>query len=558
MTLVVRDDQSRGDQARTLAEQLITVNKVHWLNGEGTSGNTSIIQPVVESYGIPMSCHACASPTLTAKGFKWFWRTGPNDGTMVASVFQFLKEWPANGGPKDLKTIALFTCDNLFCQDNRKIAVDLAPKSGLKIVADTINRAKSVDPAALAKAANETNMTPEMMIIDYKGIKFGTDHQNQLATGVVTQVGWDNEKHTIWPWDLAKQAGFKPISPSPGWEERESRAVGLTIIWGLMEMINFAHGEFMMLGMFGAWGLSVSLGWDPLISMVPLAVIMYGAGVLVYRQLMRRVQRGEIFTQIFATVGLFFFIQNGVVALFLRLRVRHPDRPVPAPGAVWPLLARRAAPADRSRWPGGWPPSWPSSTRSPSSGAATSTTRPSSGPTSSWRPAPTPRRSSPSTSSGTRGSACWAQWSSRWPSARWSPTRSPGSAVTTSPSIFAAGGVLYGFWALAVFPDQVLEVNWNILPMMAAVVGGLGRLGGPVLGSIILIPISQLMTATLGAGQLAGRGIDLIIYGAVIMLIASWRPNGLLSLPCQLHQRGAPSRRGSHPAPGRRHLARAT
>jgi branched-chain amino acid transport system permease protein len=98
-------------------------------------------------------------------------------------------------------------------------------------------------------------------------------------------------------------------------------------------------------------------------------------------------------------------------------------------------------------------------------------------------------------------------------------------------AVFAAGGGLYGFWALAVFPDQVLEVNWNILPMMAAVVGGLGRLWGPVLGSIILIPISQLMTATLGAGPLAGRGIDLIIYGAVIMLIAAGRPNGLLSLP---------------------------
>jgi branched-chain amino acid transport system permease protein len=93
-------------------------------------------------------------------------------------------------------------------------------------------------------------------------------------------------------------------------------AVGLAIIWGLMEMINFAHGEFMMLGMFGAWGLSASLGWDPLITMVPLAVVMYGAGVLIYRLLMRRVQRGEVFTQIFATVGLFFFIQNGVVALF--------------------------------------------------------------------------------------------------------------------------------------------------------------------------------------------------------------------------------------------------
>jgi len=93
-------------------------------------------------------------------------------------------------------------------------------------------------------------------------------------------------------------------------------AVGLAIIWGLMEMINFAHGELMMLGMFGAWGLSAWLGWDPLVTMVPLAVVMYGAGVLIYRGLMQKVQRGEVFTQIFATVGLFFFIQNGVVALF--------------------------------------------------------------------------------------------------------------------------------------------------------------------------------------------------------------------------------------------------
>lgn len=93
-------------------------------------------------------------------------------------------------------------------------------------------------------------------------------------------------------------------------------AVGLTIIWGLMEMINFAHGEFMMLGMFGAWWLSATLGLDPLLAMVPVAVVMYGVGVLVYRLLMRRVQRGEVFTQIFATIGLFFFVQNSVVATF--------------------------------------------------------------------------------------------------------------------------------------------------------------------------------------------------------------------------------------------------
>jgi branched-chain amino acid transport system substrate-binding protein len=348
MTLVVRDSQSRGELARTIAEQLITVNKVHFLNGEGTSGNTSIVQPIAESYGIPMSCHACASPTLTEKGFKWFFRTGPHDKVMVASVFTFLKEWREHGGPTDLKTVALLTCDNLFCQDNRKVAADLAPGAGFKVVldlttktgattlasevqrlqaanpdvlflvqyppettvfqgdakragwmpkviatsngaysdqtwleaqkktnggvgilgrdptaidlvhdrpswkkvneiykkyshgqnmgelamreitgllwmADTINRAKSVDPAAIAKAAAETNMSPSQLIIDYKGIHFDKTNQNELATGVVTQVGWDGEKHTIWPWDLAKRANFKIISPSPSWQERDSK-----------------------------------------------------------------------------------------------------------------------------------------------------------------------------------------------------------------------------------------------------------------------------------------------------------------------------------------------
>ncbi len=98
-------------------------------------------------------------------------------------------------------------------------------------------------------------------------------------------------------------------------------------------------------------------------------------------------------------------------------------------------------------------------------------------------------------------------------------------------AVFSMGGVLYCFWALAVFPDQVLDLNWAVFPMMATVVGGIGRLWGPVLGAVILIPISQLMGATLGAGPLAGRGVDLIVYGAIIMLVAALRPNGLLSLP---------------------------
>jgi branched-chain amino acid transport system permease protein len=104
-------------------------------------------------------------------------------------------------------------------------------------------------------------------------------------------------------------------------------------------------------------------------------------------------------------------------------------------------------------------------------------------------------------------------------------------ARSITAAVFAAGGVLYAFWALSVFPEQVFELNWSTLPIMATVVGGIGRLWGPVLGAAILIPISQIMSTMLGSGPLAGRGIDLIVYGLIIVVIAAFRPTGLLSLP---------------------------
>jgi branched-chain amino acid transport system permease protein len=104
-------------------------------------------------------------------------------------------------------------------------------------------------------------------------------------------------------------------------------------------------------------------------------------------------------------------------------------------------------------------------------------------------------------------------------------------ARSITAAVFGAAGVLYAFWALSVFPEQALELNWSTLPIMATVVGGIGRLWGPVLGAVILIPISQIMSTTLGSGPLAGRGIDLIVYGLIIVVIAAFRPTGLLSLP---------------------------
>jgi len=65
-------------------------------------------------------------------------------------------------------------------------------------------------------------------------------------------------------------------------------AVGLSLIFGLMEIVNFAHGEFLMLAMFAAFWLWALAGLDPLLSL-PLVAAMLGlAGVLVHFGIIRR------------------------------------------------------------------------------------------------------------------------------------------------------------------------------------------------------------------------------------------------------------------------------
>lgn len=87
-------------------------------------------------------------------------------------------------------------------------------------------------------------------------------------------------------------------------------AVGVALIWSLMGMVNFAHGEFVMLGMFGSFWAYTILGWDPLVSLVPIAFVMFGVGALTYATLIRRVMHAPVMAQMFATFGLMLLLQN--------------------------------------------------------------------------------------------------------------------------------------------------------------------------------------------------------------------------------------------------------
>lgn len=93
-------------------------------------------------------------------------------------------------------------------------------------------------------------------------------------------------------------------------------AAGLSLIFGLMEIVNFAHGEFLMLAMFAtfwAWAL-----WrlDPLVSLPITVALLFLLGVATYHGLIRWVLGAPMLAQIFATFGLAIFLRALAQALW--------------------------------------------------------------------------------------------------------------------------------------------------------------------------------------------------------------------------------------------------
>lgn len=92
-------------------------------------------------------------------------------------------------------------------------------------------------------------------------------------------------------------------------------AIGLTMIFGVMDIVNFAHGEFLMLGMYASFWLFSLYALDPMFTL-PLTVLMlFGVGMLVYKTIIRRIIDAPMLSQIFATFGLMFLLRG--VAQFL-------------------------------------------------------------------------------------------------------------------------------------------------------------------------------------------------------------------------------------------------
>ena len=87
-------------------------------------------------------------------------------------------------------------------------------------------------------------------------------------------------------------------------------AVGLSLTWGVMDIVNFAHGEFLLWGMYAAFWIWTLIGLDPLISLPIVAVLIFVLGVLTYLIVIKRVLKVSGLTALLATFGLSMVLKN--------------------------------------------------------------------------------------------------------------------------------------------------------------------------------------------------------------------------------------------------------
>ncbi len=93
-------------------------------------------------------------------------------------------------------------------------------------------------------------------------------------------------------------------------------AVGLTLIFGIMRVVNFAHGEFLMLGMYLAFWAFDLYGVDPYFVILVAIPLFFVVGLVTYALVMRGVIHASHNVQIFTTVGLSTALQNVALVLW--------------------------------------------------------------------------------------------------------------------------------------------------------------------------------------------------------------------------------------------------
>jgi branched-chain amino acid transport system permease protein len=93
-------------------------------------------------------------------------------------------------------------------------------------------------------------------------------------------------------------------------------SMGLTLIFGVLRIVNFAHGEFLMIAMYGAWGITRFAGLNAYYAMIAVVPIMFLFGLAVHRLIIGPGLDKPHMVIVFATMGLSILMQNLALMAF--------------------------------------------------------------------------------------------------------------------------------------------------------------------------------------------------------------------------------------------------
>jgi branched-chain amino acid transport system permease protein len=99
-------------------------------------------------------------------------------------------------------------------------------------------------------------------------------------------------------------------------------------------------------------------------------------------------------------------------------------------------------------------------------------------------------------------------------------------AIAISASMTSLAGTFYANYIFYIHPDSLFGMGLSIELILRPIIGGLGTIFGPVIGSFILTPLSEITRAYFAKGGL--EGLHLIIYGILAILVVLFMPKGII------------------------------
>lgn len=93
-------------------------------------------------------------------------------------------------------------------------------------------------------------------------------------------------------------------------------ALGLTLVYGVLHIINFAHGALLTAAMFSVWSVHVAFGMDPYLAIPLLTAVFFALGYAVQRFVIGPASHGDDSNILLVTLGLSIFIENALLAVF--------------------------------------------------------------------------------------------------------------------------------------------------------------------------------------------------------------------------------------------------